>query len=76
MSAGTPAAPAPARPSRLVPAAVVLALVGLGVSLLHFLFPTPLFFALFMLVGQGCFGLAMVLYGAAIVKELRAKKLL
>jgi hypothetical protein len=60
----------------MIRAAVVLALAGLGVSLAHFLWPTPLLFALFMIVGQGCFGLAIVLYAAAILKDLRAKKVL
>lgn len=64
------------RPSRLVPLAVMLALLGLGVSLLHFVFATPLLFALFMIVGQGSFGLAMLLYLVAILKDLRAKRVL
>ncbi len=62
--------------SRLIVAAVGLTLLGLLVSLLHFLFPTPLLFALFMIVGQGSFGLAMLLYLVAILKDLRAKRVL
>ena len=60
----------------MIRAAVVLALLGLAVSLAHFLWPTPLLFALFMIVGQGAFGLAMLLYGAAILRDLRAKRVL
>jgi hypothetical protein len=74
MSADVP--PRPAHPAWLVPTAVVLALVGLTVSVAHFLFPTPLLFALFMIVGQGSFAVAMVLYASAIVLDLRAKKVL
>ena len=51
-------------PLRLVSASCILALVGIGVSVLHFVWPTPLMFALFMTVGQGSFGLAMALYFA------------
>lgn len=72
--------PMPVRPSRwsvwLLSAACLLALVGLGVSLIHFIRPTPLFFALFMTVGQGSFGLAMLLYVIVIVKDLRRRKVL
>lgn len=56
--------------------AVVLALIGLALSLAHFVWPTPLLFALFMIVGQGAFGLAMALYAVTILKDLRAKKVL
>ena len=60
----------------MIRAAVILALVGLGVSLAHFLWPTPLLFALFMIVGQGAFGVAMVLYLAAILRDLKSKRVL
>ena len=60
----------------MIRAAAILALVGLGVSLAHFLWPTPLLFALFMIVGQGSFGAAMVLYLAAILRDLKAKRVL
>jgi hypothetical protein len=56
--------------------ACVLALVGLAISLLHLVHPSPLFFALFMIAGQGCLGVAAVIYGVLIVKDLRAKKVL
>jgi uncharacterized membrane protein YccC len=64
------------RPSRLLTSAIVLTLVGLAVSLAHFLWPSPLLFALFMLVGQGSFAAAMALYGAAILKDLKARRVL
>lgn len=60
----------------MIRVAVALTLLGLAVSLAHFVWPTPLLFALFMIVGQGAFGLAMALYGAAILKDLRAKRVL
>jgi hypothetical protein len=61
---------------KLLTAACVLALFGIGVSLAHFLWPTPLLFASFMLLGQGAFGLAMALYVAVIVRDLRSRKVL
>ena len=45
----------------MIVAAVGLTLLGLLVSLAHFLWPTPLLFSLFMIVGQGAFGAGMVL---------------
>jgi hypothetical protein len=60
----------------MIRAAVVLALVGLAVSLAHFLWPTPLLFSLFMIVGQGAFGAGMLLYLAAILRDLKAKRVL
>lgn len=71
----TPPAP-PAGPVGFVTAACVLALIGVGFSLAHFLWPTPLLFALFMIVGQGAFGLALLLYGVAILKDLKRKNVL
>ncbi|HXX92180.1 MAG TPA: hypothetical protein VEN81_01015 [Planctomycetota bacterium] len=61
---------------KLLNVACVLALFGIGVSLVHFLWPTPLLFAAFMILGQGAFGLAMALYLAIIVRDLRSKKVL
>jgi len=61
---------------KLLTAACVLALIGIVVSLAHFIWPTPLLFALFMLLGQGAFGLAMALYVAVIVRDLRGRKVL
>jgi hypothetical protein len=61
---------------RLVTAACLLALLGIGVSVAHFLWPTPLLFALFMTAGQGSLGLAMLLYLAVIFIDLRRSKVL
>jgi len=73
-------APVPPREDRgpvgWVTAACYLAFVGIGFSLIHFLWPTPLLFSLFMIVGQGAFGLAMVLYAIAIVIDLKRQKVL
>jgi len=60
----------------MIRAAVVLTLIGLAVSLAHFLWPTPLLFSLFMIVGQGSFGAGMVLYLASILRDLKAKRVL
>jgi len=77
MTDAPPAPPKPpAGPVRLVTAACIQALVGVGISLLHFLSPTPLLFALFMIVGQGSFGLALLLYVIAIIRDLRKQKVL
>ena len=66
----------PTRPIRLVTVACVPALIGVLFSLLHFIWPTPLLFALFMIVGQGSFGLALLLYAIAIFTDLRRQKVL
>ena len=66
----------PAGSVRLVSAACILALIGVGFSLAHFIWPSPLLFALFMIVGQGSFGTALLLYGVAIVKDLKRQKVL
>ena len=60
----------------VIRAAAILALVGLAVSLAHFLWPTPLLFSLFMIVGQGAFGAGMLLYAVAILKDLKSKRVL
>lgn len=57
-------------------AACYFALVGIAFSLAHFLWPTPLLFSLFMIVGQGAFGMAMLLYAIAIVIDLKHQKVL
>ena len=74
----TPPAPPAAPPgsARLITAACVLGLLGIGFSLAHFVWPGPLLFALFMIVGQGSFGLALLLYVIAIFTDLRRKKVL
>ena len=64
------------RGQRLTTAACVLGLVGIFFSLIHFIWPTPLNFALFMIVGQGSFGLALAAYAAAILRDLKRKKVL
>jgi hypothetical protein len=73
-------APAPSAPPagflRLITAACALGLLGIALSLAHFFWPTPLLFALFMIVGQGSFGVALVLYAIAIFTDLRRKKVL
>jgi hypothetical protein len=69
-------APAKAGSARLITASCALGLLGIGFSLAHFLWPTPLLFALFMIVGQGSFGLALLLYVIAIFTDLRRKKVL
>jgi hypothetical protein len=61
---------------KLLTLACVLALLGIWMSLAHFLWPTPLLFASFMLLGQGAFGLAMAIYLSDIVRDLRSKKVL
>ena len=66
----------PAGPVRLVTAACVMALVGVLFSLAHFIWPIPLLFALFMIVGQGSFGAAILLYGIVIFKDLRRQRIL
>lgn len=63
-------------PIRLVTAACLLGLLGLGVTLVHLVWPSPLMFALFMTAGQGSFGLAMALYLVAIFIDLRHRKVL
>ena len=73
----TPVPPAaPTGSVRLITGACALGLLGIGLSLAHFFWPTPLFFALFMIVGQGSFGLALLLYLIAIFRDLRLKKVL
>jgi hypothetical protein len=72
-----PPAPAPAAGSvRLVTSACLLALIGVAFSLAHFIWPTPLLFALFMIVGQGSFGLALLVYVVAIFRDLKKQKVL
>lgn len=67
---------APPRFVRLLTLSAALALGGLAVSALHFLWPTPLMFTLFMFLGQGLFGAAMVLYAVVIIRDLKRKRVL
>ena len=63
-------------PVRLVTAACIMALIGIGFSLAHLIWPIPLLFALFMIAGQGSFGVGMLLYAIAIVTDLKRQKVL
>ena len=80
MTEPTPAPPAPEKRIRLsmwlLSGASLMTLLGLGVTIVHFLKPTPLMFSLFMIVGQGSFGLAMLLYAIVIFKDLRRRRVL
>jgi hypothetical protein len=62
--------------NRGIRAAAVLALLGLLVTVVHLIWPSPLNFTLFMFVGQGAFGLAMLLYAWNIVRDLRRRRAL
>lgn len=64
------------RTARILVAACLLALLGIGMSLLHFIWPTPLTFTLFMLAGQGGFAVAMGLYALVVLSDLRARNVL
>lgn len=61
---------------RLTTSACTLGLVGILFSIVHFIWPTPLHFALFMILGQGFFGMALVAYALAVLKDLKRKKIL
>ena len=61
---------------RLITTACVLGLVGILFSLIHFIWPTPLNFALFMIVGQGSFGAALLVYLVAVLRDLKRRKIL
>ncbi len=60
----------------LITAACFCALLGLGVTLVHLVWPSPLLFALFMTIGQGAFGVAMILYAVVIFSDLRRRRVL
>ncbi len=62
--------------SRLVTVSGVLALIGLVLTLAHFIWPTPLMLTLFMILGQGAYGAAIVIYFLVIFVDLRRKKIL
>lgn len=60
----------------LVTASCILAMAGLAVTIVHFLWPTPLMFALFMTAGQGSFAAAMAIYLFVIFADLRRRRVL
>jgi len=62
--------------SKLVVVSSALALLGLGLTLAHFIWPTPLMFTIFMIVGQGAYGAAILVYLLVIFTDLRRKKVL
>ena len=62
--------------SRMIVVSGALALVGLALTLAHFIWPTPLMLTLFMILGQGAYGVAIVLYFLVIFVDLRRKKIL
>jgi hypothetical protein len=73
----SPAVPsAPAAASRALRLATVLALLGILLSLMHLIWPSPLMFTIFMLCGQSSFGVAMLLYCWVILRDLRRRKVL
>jgi hypothetical protein len=68
--------PASAASRRIMRTALVLALFGLAVSMWHFLWPSELAFTAFMSIGQGSFGLAIVIYIWMIIRDLRRRRAL
>jgi hypothetical protein len=62
--------------SKLVVVSGCLALVGLALTLAHFIWPTPLMLTLFMIVGQGAYGAGILVYLLVIFVDLRRKKVL
>jgi hypothetical protein len=70
------ARPPAGRGTRLIRVACVLTLLGLVLSVAHLAWSSPLLFTLFMVVAQPAFGLAMLLYVAAILLDLRRHQVL
>ncbi len=62
--------------SRMIVVSGALALVGLALTLAHFIWPTPIMLTIFMIFGQGAYAAAIVLYFAVIFVDLRRKKIL
>jgi energy-converting hydrogenase Eha subunit E len=56
--------------------ACAFALLGIGVSIVHLTWPSPLMFTLFMSVGQGSFALGMLLYAVVILRDLKKRRVL
>jgi putative exporter of polyketide antibiotics len=63
-------------PARLLRFAILLALFGLVVTMIHLIWPSPLMFTIFMLFGQSSFAAAMVIYGFVILRDLKHRKAL
>lgn len=63
-------------PDRLVKAACGAGLLGLAVTTVHLVWPTPLTFTLFMFVGQTTFAAAMAMYLTAVLVDLRRRRVL
>lgn len=61
---------------RMIGYACLAAILGLSITILHLLWPTALMFALFMTLGQGAFGAAMIVYAIVIFSDLRRRKVL
>ena len=61
---------------RLTKAACALVLVGLAFTLLHLFVPRSWSFVLFMIFGQGAIGAGMLCDGTAVVRDLRARRIL
>lgn len=72
---GTPAGE-PRPLDRLTRCACILVLSGLFFTLLHLVHPRSWSFVLFMVLGQGAIGAGMLCYGAAVVRDLRARRIL
>lgn len=70
------ASPAAGGSFRALRASAILALFGIVLSIIHLVWPSPLMFTVFMLFGQSAFGLAIVIYGWVIFKDLRKRKAL
>lgn len=71
-----PPAPAAEAPGLGMRVALALALVGLGITMWHLLWPSPLAFTAFMILGQGAFGVAMAVYLWVILRDLRRRRAL
>jgi len=67
---------APRWQRRLTFTAVGAVLVVLALSVLHFLWPTPVTLALLMSLGNGAFGLGIVCYALVVVSDLRRRRAL
>jgi hypothetical protein len=62
--------------ARVLRIALLLIAIFNVLALMVFLRGTPVFFALFMFVGETLFGVALILLLGAVIVELRAKEVL